>query len=197
MIDYFVAVRIEQARGGRRRAWLGLSIAANLGILFVFKYADFFSAVLHTGLAPLRLALPIGISFHTFQAVGYTVDVYRRKVAAERNLTEYALFVAFFPQMVAGPIERADRLLPQFRRRVSFDFGRMTDGLRMVLRGLIKKAVIADLAAPAVNQIYGHPRDFPAPMLLLGTVLFSAQIYCDSPDIRIWLWGWRGCWVMT
>jgi D-alanyl-lipoteichoic acid acyltransferase DltB (MBOAT superfamily) len=178
LIDYVAAIRIEQAVGRRRRVYLWLSLLANFGLLFVFKYANFFATSL--GATPLlHLLLPVGISFHTFQAVSYTVDVYRGRIPAERHLGMYALYVAFFPQMVAGPIERAGRLLPQFREPKRLDYQRVRSGLGLALRGLIKKAVIADLAAPAVNQVYGHPRDFPAPMLLLATILFSAQIYCD------------------
>lgn len=179
LVDYFAAIRIEQAWGRQRRVYLAFSVLCNFGLLFVFKYADFFSAAVGAQMPALHLLLPVGISFHTFQAVGYVTDVYRGKIPAERDLRMYALFVAFFPQMVAGPIERADRLLPQFRGAKLPDYARVGSGLQLALRGLMKKSVIADLAAPAVYQVYSRPRNFPAPMLLLATVLFSAQIYCD------------------
>jgi len=178
LADYLVGLRIEASSGTRRKWWLGAGVGANLIVLLAFKYADFLSTALHTGLPLLRLALPLGLSFHALQGIGYAVDVYRGEIAAERNLTRFALFVAFFPQMVAGPIERAGRMLPQFTGapRVTGD---VEPGGWLILRGLIKKVVVADLAAPVVNAVYARPHDFPAPLLLLGTVLFAAQIYCD------------------
>ena len=120
LVDYCAGIGIEQARGTRRRLLLTLSILCNFGLLFAFKYANFFGATLNSlvgaGIPQLHWLLPVGISFHTFQAMSYTVEVYRGKVPAERNLLTYALYVAFFPQMVAGPIERPGQLLPQFHR---------------------------------------------------------------------------------
>jgi alginate O-acetyltransferase complex protein AlgI len=172
LIDYAAGIGIEKAKGAQRKLLLALSIASNFGLLFLFKYADFFGA-------KLQWLLPVGISFHTFQAVSYTIDVYRGKVKAERSLTIYALYVAFFPQMVAGPIERPGHLLPQFHHPVRFDWTRTGSGLRLALWGLIKKTAVADLAAPVVNTVYSHPRNFPGPMLCLATALFAIQIYCD------------------
>jgi alginate O-acetyltransferase complex protein AlgI len=178
LIDYAAGIGIEKAQGAMRRFLLAASVVSNFGLLFVFKYADFFGSALGIGLN-LHRALPLGISFHTFQAVSYTVEVYRSTVRAERNLRIYALYVAFFPQMVAGPIERPQNLLPQLRRPKPFERVRFTSGLRIALRGLIKKAVVADLAAPAVNTVYAHPRAFSGPILALATALFAVQIYCD------------------
>ena len=172
LVDYCAGRGIEKATGVGRKLLLTLSVASNFGLLFLFKYADFFGA-------SLRWLLPVGISFHTFQAVSYTIDVYRGKVKAERGLIIYALYVAFFPQMIAGPIERAGHLLPQFHRPVRFDWTRAASGLRLALWGLIKKTAVADLAAPVVNTVYSHPRNFPGPMLCLATALFAIQIYCD------------------
>ncbi len=174
LLDYWVAIRIEAACGARRRAWLALSMAGNFGLLGLFKYADFFA-----GHAWLGWALPVGISFHTFQAVSYTFDVYAGKVRAERQLGIYALYVAFFPQMVAGPIERAGGMMPQFHRELRLDWQRVFSGLRLALWGMLKKAVVADVAAPVVNAVYGEPHGYGGPMLLLATFLFSIQIYCD------------------
>jgi alginate O-acetyltransferase complex protein AlgI len=179
LIDYVAGLGIEQARGYRRKLWLILSILSNFGLLFAFKYADFFSSALHAGIPQLHWLLPVGISFHTFQAVSYTAEVYRGKVSAERNLLTYALYVAFFPQMVAGPIERPGHLLPQLHQSKTFNFTRLRSGLQLALWGLIKKTVVADLVAPVVNTVYASPRDFAGPMLCLATALFAVQIFCD------------------
>jgi alginate O-acetyltransferase complex protein AlgI len=186
LLDYGAGIGIEQARGSRRRLYLALSMAGNFGLLFVFKYADFFSASVtallrqfHPGFSEppqLHWLLPVGISFHTFQAVSYTFDVYRGRVKAERNPGIYALYVAFFPQMVAGPIERPGNLIPQFHAPKRFEYARVASGLRLALWGLIKKAVIADLAAPVVNTVYTRPQNFPGALLCLATVLFAVQI---------------------
>ncbi len=183
LVDYCAGIGIEQARGAQRRLILTLSILCNFGLLFAFKYANFFGATLNTltgaEIPQLHWLLPVGISFHTFQAVSYTVDVYRGKVKAERSLLTYGLYVAFFPQMVAGPIERPENLLPQLHRPKRFDYNRLRTGLETALWGLIKKTVVADLVAPLVNTVYAHPRDFAGTMLCLATVLFAVQIYCD------------------
>ncbi len=187
VVDYYAGIKIEAARGARRRMFLAVSIISNFGLLFVFKYADFFSEALAVALRPfgagqiplLHWILPVGISFHTFQAVSYTFDVYREKAPAERNLLRYALYVAFFPQMVAGPIERPENLLPQFRKKQAPDYGRIVSGLKTALWGLIKKSVVADLASPVVNTVYSHPKNFSGTILAMATILFSVQIYCD------------------
>jgi alginate O-acetyltransferase complex protein AlgI len=151
--------------------------------LFALKYAGFFAGSMNAAfgisLPVLKFILPLGISFHTFQAVSYTVEVYRGRCPAERDLLKYALYVAFFPQMVAGPIERPYNLLPQFHQDHVLTFDRFSSGLKLVLWGFYKKAVVADLLAPAVNTVYDQPRHFSGPVLLLATFFFAIQIYCD------------------
>jgi alginate O-acetyltransferase complex protein AlgI len=127
----------------------------------------------------LHLMLPIGLSFHTFQAVSYTIEVYRRRVPAERNLLDYALYVSFFPQMVAGPIERPYHLLPQFKERKRVEFASVRAGLELAMWGFFKKMVVADRVAALVNTVYKSPRAFSGPILTLATIFFSIQIYCD------------------
>jgi alginate O-acetyltransferase complex protein AlgI len=184
LIDFFAGMRIEEAKSRNAKSlYLILSIVCNFGLLFAFKYAGFFAYVLDTsfglGVPVLRFILPLGISFHTFQAVSYTVEVYRGRVPAERNLLRYALYVAFFPQMVAGPIERPFNLLPQFHVEKVLSFDDFRYGLRIAMWGVFKKVVVADLLAPVVNNVYVHPREFPGPVLLLATFFFAIQIYCD------------------
>ena len=127
----------------------------------------------------LAIILPVGLSFHTFQAMSYTIEVYRRRVPAEKNLLEYALYVAFFPQMVAGPIERPYELLPQFHREPKVTLGGVRAGMAQALWGLFKKMVLADNVADFVGLVYGTPRHYDGAALLLATLLFSIQIYCD------------------
>jgi alginate O-acetyltransferase complex protein AlgI len=184
LIDFFAGIRIEEAPSRRSKQYfLAFSIVCNFGLLFALKYAGFFAdsvnALFGIGLPVLRFVLPLGISFHTFQAVSYTVEVYRGRTRAERNLLRYALYVAFFPQMVAGPIERPYNLLPQFHKDPALTFDRLTSGLRLVLWGIYKKAVVADLLAPAVNTVYSQPRHFSGPVLILATFFFAIEIYCD------------------
>ena len=173
----------------RRRGLAALSCVLNLGLLGVFKYFDFFvdSAVsLLAGLglsasAPsLHLILPVGISFYTFQTLGYTIDVYRREVEACDSLLDYLAYVAFFPQLVAGPIERAGRLLPQLQRERSFDEDRARDGAKLILWGFCKKIILADHLGGFVAQVYdGELVHASGPVLLVATVAFAFQIYCD------------------
>ena len=188
LLDYFAGIMIEDATEERsRRFFLGLSIVGNFGLLFVFKYFDFFGGSLSQALRPLGLfdiptlhfLLPIGLSFHTFQAVSYTIEVYRRRVPAEHNLLDYALYVSFFPQMVAGPIERPYHLLPQFKTPKRVEFASVRYGLELAMWGFFKKVVIADRVAALVNTVYRSPRTFSGPILTLATLFFSIQIYCD------------------
>lgn len=185
LVDFWAAIKIEDAKSQRaKRAYLVISIISNFGLLFTLKYAGFFEQTilndaLGLGLPVLRFILPLGISFHTFQAVSYTVEVYRGRYPAERNLLTYALYVAFFPQMVAGPIERPYNLLPQFHKDAVLTAVRFQSGLRMALWGLFKKVAVADLLASAVTTVYSHPRGFSGPTLALATFFFSVQIYCD------------------
>ena len=183
-IDYWVALRMEDR--GRSKALLGISVAANLGMLGAFKYYDFFvqsliSATSSLGLSlhveTLNLILPVGISFYTFQTLGTTIDVYRRQLSACRDPVAYAAYVSFFPQLVAGPIERGAALLPQFLRPRVFDPAAARAGLRQALWGFFQKAVLADNLAPLVDGCYEG--SCPGPMLLASTVAFAFQIYWD------------------
>lgn len=189
VVDYFVGLAMGRTaeRAGRTK-YLLFSLAANLGLLFTFKYFNFFSG---TAEAALRLAgldyllphlnvlLPVGISFYTFQTLSYTIEVYRGAQEPERHAGRFALYVAFFPQLVAGPIERAKRLLPQFSRDFDFDYDRVRSGLIMMLWGLFKKVVIADRLAVIVDFTYGDPGRCPGVLLVAATAFFAIQIYCD------------------
>lgn len=184
LIDFVAGIRIEEASSPRsRRTYLIVSLVSNLGILGAFKYAGFFTAnindVFGLNLPVLRLILPLGISFHTFQAIAYTVEVYRGRCPAERSLLRYSLYVAFFPQMVAGPIERPFNLLPQLHATQQLRAENFTSGLRLAMWGLFKKVVVADTLAQPVNVVYGYPQQFSGQVLILGTFFFSIQIYCD------------------
>lgn len=180
---------LDRAVGVRaRKLALAANLLLNLGLLFFFKYFDFFSASLTALFAALGLrwqapllglTLPVGISFYTLQALGYSIDVYRKKLPHEKSLLNYALFVSFFPQLVAGPIERAQNFLPQLRRRVYFEERRVEEGLVRMLIGFFKKVVVAEGAAVIVNLVYADPARFSAPQLVLATVLFAIQLYCD------------------
>jgi alginate O-acetyltransferase complex protein AlgI len=184
-IDFGVGVSLGRAtRPASRRIILLASLGANLGILFFFKYYDFTAGSLNsltaTAVLPVMgLVLPIGLSFHTFQSMGYTVDVYRRKVEPERSWGTFATFIVFFPQLVAGPIERAGNLLPQLHRFKDFDYERVTKGLKLMAWGLFKKVVVADRLARIVDAAYSHPENRPGPVLLIASMAFGYQIYCD------------------
>ena len=187
LVDYGVALRLDATpETGPRRRWLWLSLAANLGVLAYFKYAGFFARSLAALAAQvgwqldaftLNVVLPVGISFYTFQTLGYTLDVYHRRLPAERSLLCFAAYVAFFPQLVAGPIERAARLIPQFRTVRPVVAADLEAGLWLVIRGYFKKVVIADQLAPLVELAYGTPSGPAA--LALGTLAFALQIYGD------------------
>ena len=189
LIDYTAGILMGKTeRLARRRLYLILSLLTNLGLLFTFKYFNFFNDSFrllfrHFNLIyhvpALKVLLPVGISFYTFQTLSYTIDVYRGKKEPERNLVVFALYVAFFPQLVAGPIERSTRLLPQFYEKMEFDYERVKNGLLLMAWGFFKKVVIADRLAIYVNQVYGSPGDFSGPVLLLATYFFAFQIYCD------------------
>ena len=165
-----------------------LSFLSNLGILFFFKYYGFFTEIITdlcgrfhiTFRAPvLQLILPVGISFYTFQALSYTMDVYRGEIYAEKNFFRYALFVSFFPQLVAGPIERSKNLLEQLSRKVRFDYERMVEGLLYMIWGFFMKLVVADRIAVFVDTIYGNPMKYTGWYLIVATFLFNYQAYCD------------------
>jgi len=187
-IDYTAAIFLEKFTGARRRAFLIFSIFSTCAVLFVFKYFNFFNAnlaalakFLHWNypVENLGLILPIGLSFHTFQSLDYVIEVYRGRFKAERHFGKYALYVMFFPQLVSGPIERAQNLLPQIHTRFEFDYDRVVAGLKLMLWGLFQKVVIADRLALVVNQVYNHPQDYSGPALATATIFFAFQIYCD------------------
>jgi D-alanyl-lipoteichoic acid acyltransferase DltB (MBOAT superfamily) len=185
------ALRIDgAATPGRRRAYLAANVVVNLALLGFFKYFYFFHDSLLQGLDlfvrepfsiehPWTIVLPLGISFHTFQGIAYAVDVYRGQIRAERDLRFFALFHSFFPQLIAGPIERASSLLPQMRFARPFAPDRLRSGMRWFTWGLFKKTCIADPISPIVGAVYAQPADYHASYLLLATVLFGLQIYCD------------------
>jgi D-alanyl-lipoteichoic acid acyltransferase DltB (MBOAT superfamily) len=189
VIDYFCGMLIEGAANPRRkRLWLILSVSGNLLFLATFKYLGFFvtefAALLERlGFAAstpvLEIVLPVGISFYTFQTIGYIVDVYRGKVPATRNFIDYGLYVAFFPQLVAGPIERAAHLIPQFQKPRVWSTPAFESGLQLAFWGLFKKIVIADNLAPYVDAVYAEPAQFSGLALGTATVFFAFQIYCD------------------
>lgn len=189
MADYLVGLGLEAtSRTWARRTLLGVSLVFNLGMLGFFKYCNFFIesfaeaySFFGTHLEPSRLniILPVGISFYTFQTLSYTIDVYQRKFKPTRDLVAFFAFVSFFPQLVAGPIERASQLLPQFFSRRRFQYAQAVDGMRQALWGLFKKVVIADNCAVHVNTIFSNYPDYSGSTLLLGAVLFAFQIYCD------------------
>jgi alginate O-acetyltransferase complex protein AlgI len=188
IIDYFAAIQIEKAEGHTRRKWLLFSILLTCLILFFFKYYDFFTwnvnevaGLLHSDvtLSALHLMLPIGLSFHTFQSLSYVIEVYRGNQKAEHHFGIYALYVMFYPQLVAGPIERPQNLLHQFREKHRFNYDEVTSGLRLMAWGLFKKSVIADRLAQFVSPVYDKPGNFDGGVLLVATLFFSFQIFCD------------------
>lgn len=188
VIDYFAGIFLEESHGKRKRIFLIASLIANIGVLAIFKYYNFinenFSFLLHgfgleNPIPYLSIILPIGLSFHTFQAMSYTIEVYRGHQKAERNFGIYALYVMFYPQLVAGPIERPQNLLHQFRAKYDFDYDRVTSGLRLMGWGLFKKVVIADRLAIVVDTVYNNPQGYNSLSLIIATVFFSFQIFCD------------------
>ena len=188
-IDYYCGINMEKIPvKSKRKKYLLFSLIANLGLLFSFKYFNFFNDSVRSvfdhfnifyGIPEFKVLLPVGISFYTFQTLSYTIDVYRGKTKAEHNLIRFALYVAFFPQLVAGPIERSTRLLPQFYKKFNFDYKRVSNGLKLMLWGFFKKVVIADTLAWVVNQVYNNPNEFSSGFLLLATYFFAFQIFCD------------------
>lgn len=188
-VDFLAALRIERSRSApARRAWLLASLGVNLGTLAFFKYANFFAGSATAALAQvgielqvqvLHVILPLGISFYTFQALSYTIDVYRGRMHAVRDPIQYYGFITFFPQLVAGPIERATHLLDQFRVARRFDAGEAADGMRQMLWGFFKKMVVADNLAPIVNTAYNDVGGASEWALVWATYAFAFQIYCD------------------
>jgi alginate O-acetyltransferase complex protein AlgI len=188
LVDYIAGIWLEKTEGGARKTLLVFSLIANVSILFVFKYYNFFNTNLQElssfigwnyGLDSLAIVLPIGLSFHTFQSMSYTLEVYWGKQKAERHLGIYALYVLFYPQLVAGPIERPQNLLHQFRENHAFDYKRVVSGFQLMASGFIKKVVVADNLALFVNQTYGNPEGYRGLSLWIATYFFAFQIFCD------------------
>lgn len=179
----------DRVRRVKLKKWcVGISFSSNLAILFFYKYFNFVNESVSAVFTKLGIGwhmpnfdvlLPVGISFYTFQALSYTMDVYRGDLKAEKHFGRYALFVSFFPQLVAGPIERSNQLLPQFYEKYDFDYDRVRDGLLLMLWGFFKKIVIADRLAVLVNTVYNNPTDYQGLPLIIATIFFAFQIYCD------------------
>ncbi len=188
-VDYFIGVQLTRQQDPIRRKLLLLtSIVVNLGFLGFFKYYNFFvdsfvDAFTFFGgsfsASTLNIVLPVGISFYTFQTLSYSIDVYRKQLEPTHDIIAFFAFVSFFPQLVAGPIERATNLLPQFYRKRCFDYAQAVDGMRQILWGLFKKIVIADNCAQYANDIFNNYPDYSGSTLLLGAVFFAFQIYGD------------------
>lgn len=185
--DYLIGLRISETDSVRKRkGLLAISLIVNLGMLFVFKYFNFFVdtfidlfGIDENRSNLIRIILPVGISFYTFQTLSYTIDIYRRQLQPTKSLVTFFTFVSFFPQLVAGPIERASRLIPQFEKKFEFNYNQASSGLKLILWGLFKKVVIADQAAQIVNTVYQAPETFNGTALVIATILFGFQIYCD------------------
>ena len=189
LIDYSIGIRLSKEDNiSKRKILLWISILVNLGFLGFFKYYNFFLDNFVTAFSffgssinpqGLNIILPVGISFYTFQTLSYTIDVYKRKLEPTNDFIAFSAFVSFFPQLVAGPIERASNLLPQFYRKREFDYSKAVDGMRQILWGLFKKIVIADNCAQYANEIFNNSADFSGSTLVLGAVFFTFQIYGD------------------
>lgn len=188
VIDYFAGIYLEGAQGRRKKMFLIASLIANIGVLAVFKYYNFFNdnltLLLHGAgfqnpVPYLSILLPVGLSFHTFQAMSYTIEVYRGNQPAERNFGIYSLYVMFYPQLVAGPIERPQNLLHQFYEKHFFEYSEVRVGFKLILWGIFKKLVIADRLAIYVNAVYNNPHSHSGITLIVATIFFAIQIYCD------------------
>lgn len=188
VVDYFAGISIENAEGPKRKMFLTASIVANIGVLAIFKYYNFLNFNIgfllnHFGyrnhIPYLSILLPIGLSFHTFQAMSYTIEVYRGNQKAEKHFGIYALYVMFYPQLVAGPIERPQNILHQFYQKHTFDYTRVTNGLKLMLWGFFLKIVVADNMALLVNHVYEKNSPIAGAGVLAGIFAFAFQIYCD------------------
>ncbi|MGZ3861585.1 MAG: MBOAT family O-acyltransferase [Bacteroidia bacterium] len=187
LTDYFIAKQIR-AKPEKAKSFLTISILVNLGVLGFFKYYNFFISSfckvleafdLHASESTLQIILPVGISFYTFQALSYTIDVYRKKIEPEYNLPIYLAFISFFPQLVAGPIERAQHMLPQFRVLHPINYNIVKSGLAYILWGLFKKVVIADNLAIFVDEVFDHNQNYSGSTNIIAALFFTLQIYCD------------------
>ena len=189
IIDFIAAKGIENThKKNLKKLYLWSSIFWNIGVLITFKYFNFFLDnfsnlfsldLQESGYSMWKIIIPVGLSFYTFQTIGYTVDVYRKKISSSNNIVEFFCFVSFFPQLVAGPIERATKLLPQFKKERSFDINSSKEGLKMILWGLFKKIIVADKLGIAVSMVFSDPGSYGSITLAYAAVLFSFQMYCD------------------
>jgi len=188
MVDYMAGIGLEKLEGRKRRWLLVASIFTNVGMLAFFKYFNFANENIaalaefigwNYPIHSLSIILPIGLSFHTFQSLSYTIEVYRGHQKAERHLGYLALYVMYYPQLVAGPIERPQNVLHQLHEEHHFDYRRIADGLKWMAWGMFKKVVVADRMAVFVNPVYNHPTEYHGPSLVFATLAFAIQIYCD------------------
>ncbi len=188
VIDYFAGIYLERFQGGAKKIFLGFSLLANLGVLAIFKYyfffTDNFNFLANYFSVPVQFPvfnflLPIGLSFHTFQAMSYTIEVYRGNQKAERNFGIYSLYVMFYPQLVAGPIERPQNLIHQFYEKHVWDTDRVKSGLLQMMQGFFKKVVIADRLAMVVDPAYANLSGQSSLNLIIASIFYSFQIYCD------------------
>jgi alginate O-acetyltransferase complex protein AlgI len=184
IVDYIISIQMSKSKSASiRRIYLITSLLVNLGVLFIFKYLGLFVETINSftegNYDAISLLLPMGISFYTFQTLSYTIDVYRKQREPENHLGYFALYVTFFPQLVAGPIERSDRLIPQLRKENFFEYTRTTEAIRRIVWGFFKKLVIADNLAVSINLVYGNYEKMSGLTLLIATIFFSFQIYCD------------------
>lgn len=189
LLDYFSGIQIEKSDNIKiKKFWFWSSIIINLGFLGVFKYFNFFAASFqnllidlgfHINVWSLNVILPIGISFYTFHGLSYVIDIYKKRIPAEKNFIDYSVFVCYFPLLVAGPIERATHLLPQIKKKRIFNYNQAVDGLRQILWGLFKKIVIADNCAEFANMIFNNSSQYSGSTLIIGALFFTFQIYGD------------------
>jgi D-alanyl-lipoteichoic acid acyltransferase DltB (MBOAT superfamily) len=185
---YFIGLRVEKAVGAGKKRWLLLGLAVDLGVLGLFKYFDFFAASaadvlaalgIHVSPPALKLVLPVGISFYTFQSIAYNVEVYKGRMRACRDPILYALFIAYFPHLVAGPIQRPLHLLPQLAAPRTITWEKLSTGATLVFIGLVRKSLVADVVAPVVDKVFDHPQKTSSFMLARALLLFALQIYGD------------------
>jgi len=188
IIDYIAGIVIENATGPKRKLFLIFSLVANIGILAFFKYYNFFAENInllfhatntHANIKLLEIVLPIGLSFHTFQAMSYTIEIYRGNQKAERHFGIYSLYVMFYPQLVAGPIERPQNILHQFHEKKHFSYDNFAEGMKLIIWGFFKKIVIADRLAVIVNYVYKNPTEYQGLPLVIAVIFFSFQLYLD------------------
>ena len=189
LLDYFTGLKMEESKTLKtKKFWFWLSVIVNLGFLGVFKYYNFFATSFAEFISnfgfqvspwTLKIILPVGISFYTFHGLSYVIDIYKNRIKAEKNFTEYAVFVSFFPLLVAGPIERATHLLPQIKKKREFDYTKAIDGVYQIIWGLFKKVVIADSCAQYANEIFNNYENMNSISLFMGAFYFSFQIYAD------------------